>query len=51
MYDVNEQTYELWETQILAYSRLKGLKEIVLNRPGPDAAVKNKSTYAELIQF
>ena len=51
MFDVNERKYKLWETKILGDLRLKGLKEIVLNRPGADTAEKNENGYAELIQF
>ena len=52
MFDGDERKYELWETKILGYLRLKGLKETVLN-PTDNAASaeKNKNAYAELIQF
>ena len=51
MFDGDERKYELWETKILGYLRLKGLKETVLNPPAEGSEEKNENAYAELIQF
>ena len=51
MFDGDERKYELWETKILGYLRLKGLKETVLKPPAEGSEEKNKNAYAELIQF
>ena len=53
MVDGDERKYELWETKIIGYLRLRGLKETVLNPPVNNNSIreKNKNTYNELIQI
>ena len=49
VFDGNERKYELWETKILGYTKLKGLKEIFI--VGEISADKNQFVYAELVQY
>ena len=49
VFDGNERKYELWETKILGYIKLKGLKEIFI--VGEISADKNQFVYAELVQY
>ena len=51
----DERKYEMWETRLLGYMLMKGLKDTIDPKPGPDGQVspaddtKNEQAYAELI--
>ena len=54
VFDGDEAKYEVWETKLLGYFRLLGLKNTVLNEPVEEAEKaadpeKNADAYAELI--
>lgn len=56
MFDRDETKSELWETKVLGYLHLLGLRDTVLKEPNSEAEVaadgkKNADAYAELIQF
>lgn len=55
VFDGDEDKYELWETKLLGYLHLLGLKNTVLKEPESEeeraADGKNADAYAELIQF
>lgn len=56
MFDGDETKYEIWETKVLGYLHLLGLRDTVLKEPNSEAEVaadgkKNADSYAELIQF
>ena len=53
MFDGDERKYELWETKILGYLRLRGLKETVFNPPvnNDSSREKDENACGELIQF
>ena len=50
IFDGDERKFELWETKILGYLKVKGFKEIFSGEEVPDEG-KNELAFAELIQF
>ena len=50
VFDGNERKFELWETKILGYMKLKKLK-VVFTTEDEITAEQNETAYAELIQF
>ena len=49
-FDGDERKFELWETKILGYMKLKKLKDVLVGTNQPSAE-KNEQAFAELIQF
>jgi len=50
VFDGNERKFELWETKILGYMKLKKLK-VVFTTEDEITVEQNETAYAELIQF
>ena len=50
VFDGDERKFELWETKIHGYLKLKGLKEIT-NPEGETDEEQNEMAFAEIIQF
>ena len=49
-FDGDKRKFELWETKILGYMKLKKLKDVLVSTNQPSAE-KNEQAFAELIQF
>jgi len=49
-FDGDERKFEVWETKILGYFKLKKLKDTLVGTDDVDAD-KNDTAFAELIQF
>ena len=50
VFDGDERKFEIWETKVLGYMKLKKLKEILVGTSPVDAD-KNETAFAELMQF
>ena len=51
MFDGDERKFELWETKFLGYMKLKKLKDVLVGNEVEVDPEKNKTAFAELIQF